>query len=194
MFTGIDRVDWAALRHAHGSAEDVPGLLRGLASEDPDTRHSALDGLYDAVHGEGRVYDATLACVPFLLALAADERVPERGGVVELLVAIGTAAPDAGAGGADAEGAGTTRGAEGVESGGAAAVRAGGEVFARLAGDPDAGVRRAAAGAVVRFLDEPARVLELLRRRLAVERDDRLVIPLIECLGEFARRDSGGCR
>ncbi|MFI1046593.1 HEAT repeat domain-containing protein [Streptomyces griseoruber] len=169
MFTGIDRVDWAALHHAHGSAEDVPGLLRGLASEEPGTRHSALDGLYDAVHGEGRVYDATLACVPFLLELAADERVPERDGLVELLVSIGTAT--AGAGGA---------------------VRAGGEVFARLAGDPDPGVRRAAAGAVVRFLDEPARVLELLRRRLAVERDDRLVIPLIECLGEFARRDCGG--
>ncbi|MEU1516504.1 HEAT repeat domain-containing protein [Streptomyces sp. NPDC005811] len=169
MFTGIDRVDWAALRHAHGSAEDVPGLLRGLASEEPGTRHGALDGLYDAVHGEGRVYDATLACVPFLLALAADERVPERGGLVELLVSIGTATTGAGA-----------------------AVGAGGEVFARLTGDPDPEVRRAAAGALVRFLDEPARVLGLLRRRLAVEREDRLVISLVECLGEFARRCSGG--
>ncbi|WP_264933825.1 HEAT repeat domain-containing protein, partial [Streptomyces sp. A012304] len=164
MFTGIDEVDWASLRHAYGSARDVPGWLRGLASAEPAERADALDRLYDAVHDQGRVYDSTLACVPFLLALAADERVRERGGLVELLVSIG--------GDADT---------------GAAAVRSGAELFTRLAGDPDAEVRRAAAGAAVRFLDAPARVLALLRERLAVERDDRLVIALVENLGHFVR-------
>ncbi|MFI5795772.1 HEAT repeat domain-containing protein [Streptomyces sp. NPDC051677] len=177
MFTGIDEVEWTSLRHAYGSARDVPGVLRGLASAEPVERAAALDRMYDAVHHEGNVYDSTLACVPFLLALAADERVRERGGLVELLVSIGECAGAEGG----AASAGMAVRAE-------AAVRAGAEVFVRLAGDPDAGVRRAAAAAVVRFPEEPAGVLALLRERLTVERDDRIVIALVESLGHFARR------
>jgi hypothetical protein len=66
------------LRHAYGSAEDVPGLLRGLASADPVERETALDGMYGAVHHQGEVYDSTLACVPFLLALVASGDVADR--------------------------------------------------------------------------------------------------------------------
>ncbi|MEU3856347.1 hypothetical protein AB0F03_03020 [Streptomyces sp. NPDC028722] len=49
-------------------------------------------------------------------------------------------------------------------------------------------MRRAAAGAVVRFLDEPPRVLELLRQRLRGERDDCVLLALTEALGLFAHR------
>lgn len=165
MFTGIDEVDWASLRHAYGSAEDVPGLLRGLASTDPVERASALDGMYGVVHHQGTVYDSTLACVPFLLELAVEEGVAERGELVELLVGIG-------------------RGRGPAE----AALRAGAEVFVVLVGDRDPGVRRAAAEGLVRFLDQPARVLDLLRQRITVERDDRVLLALVESLGLFVRR------
>ncbi|MFJ5304827.1 HEAT repeat domain-containing protein [Streptomyces sp. NPDC088350] len=168
MLTGIDEVDWASLRHAYGSAEDVPGLLRGLASTDPVERAGALDGMYGAVHHQGAVYDATLACVPFLFALVACEEVAERGGLVELLVSIGQA--------------------DQPEEGADAAVRARAEVFVALVGDRDSDVRRAAAEALVRFLDQPARVLGLLRQRITVERDDRVLLALAESLGLFARR------
>ncbi|MEU2065132.1 HEAT repeat domain-containing protein [Streptomyces sp. NPDC013455] len=171
MFTGIDEVDWASLRHAYGSAEDVPGWLRALASADTAERATALDGMYGAVHHQGRVYDSTLACVPFLFALAAREELPDRGCLVELLVSIGE-------GGERSE----------QERGARAAVRAGAEAFAALAGDPDPAVRRAAAGALVRFLDQPARVLELLRRRLRAERDGCVLLALTEALGLFAHR------
>ncbi|MFF7972587.1 HEAT repeat domain-containing protein [Streptomyces sp. NPDC007905] len=167
MFTGIDEVDWASLRHAYGSAEDVPGWLRGLASADAAERQTALDGMYGAVHHQGNVYDSTLACVPFLCSLAAREAVPDRGCIVELLVSIGAESGDA-------------RARE--------AVGADAEVFVSLLGDPDAGVRRAAAGAAVRFLDGPARVLDLLRLRIPVERDDRVLLALTEALGLFVRR------
>ncbi|CCK32188.1 hypothetical protein BN159_7809 [Streptomyces davaonensis JCM 4913] len=169
MFTGIDEVDWASMRHAYGSAEDVPALLRGLASADPAERETALDGMYGAVHHQGDVYDSTLACVPFLFALAARPDLPDRGAIVELLVSIG------------GEGAGSP-------GDGASAVRAGAEAFVRLAGDRDPGVRRTAPGALVRFLDEPARVLDLLRERVTVERDDRVLLALIESLALYARR------
>lgn len=175
MFTGIDEVDWASMRHAYGSAEDVPGLLRGLASTDAAEREIALDGMYGAVHHQGDVYDSTLACVPFLFALAGREEVRDRGGIVELLVSIG----------------GDGEASEGACERGRAAVASGAEVFARLTGDADPEVRRAAAGAVARFLDEPARVLGLLRERVSVERDDRVLLSLAEGLGVLARRRPG---
>ncbi|MGW4438891.1 HEAT repeat domain-containing protein [Streptomyces sp. NPDC004596] len=167
MFSGIDEVDWASLRHACGSARDVPGWLRGLASADAAERQTALDGMFGTVHHEGNVYDSTLACVPFLFSLAAREAVPERGCIVELLVSIGAESGDPRA---------------------RDAVRADGEVFVSLLGDPDPGVRRAAAGAVVRFVEDPARVLGLLRRRIPVERDGRVLLALTEAVGAFVRR------
>ncbi|MEU6139370.1 HEAT repeat domain-containing protein [Streptomyces sp. NPDC047081] len=173
MLTGIDEVDWASLRHAYGSAEDVPGLLRGLASADPAEREVALDGMYGAVHHQGDVYDSTLACIPFLFVLVECAEVADRGGMVELLVSIGQ------------EGEGRE---DETSTRAGTAVRAGAEAFVRLAGDPDAGVRRAAAGAVVRFVDRPERVLGLLRQRITVERDDRVLLALAESLGIFVRR------
>ncbi|MGN5377872.1 hypothetical protein ACQ4WX_09895 [Streptomyces lasalocidi] len=78
MFTGIDEVDWASLRHARGSARDVPGWLRALASADDAERATALDGMYGALRHEDGVYDATPVCVPFLFSLAARAEVPDR--------------------------------------------------------------------------------------------------------------------
>ncbi len=181
MFTGLDEVGWASLRHAYGSAEDVPELLRGLASADPAERETALDGMYGAVHHQGDVYDSTLACVPFLFALLRGAEVRDRGGILELLVSIG----------GEGEGEGRAGSADEVCALAHAAVRARAEVFAELAGDADAGVRRAAPAALVRFLDEPARVLGLLRQRIMVERDDRVLLALLEALGSFARRHPG---
>ncbi|WP_405641315.1 HEAT repeat domain-containing protein [Streptomyces sp. NBC_00019] len=176
MFTGIDEVDWASMRHAYGSAEDVPGLLRGLASADAAEREIALDGMYGAVHHQGDVYDSTLACVPFLFALVARAEVPERGEIVELLVSIG------------GDGEVPEDGAYAMAR---TAVRSGAEVFERLTGDADAAVRGAAARAVVRFLDDPAHVLSLLRERIRVERDDRVLLALAEGLGFLARHHPG---
>lgn len=236
MFTGIDEVGWASLRHAYGTAEDVPGLLRGLASTDPVERAGALDGMYGAVHHQGIVYDSTLACVPFLFELAGCEQVADRGELVELLISIGRGrgpeggagvgggagdaggggvvidtgggvaagtgvggvAADTGGGAAADTGAGSTApnaGGEGplAEAGGRGAsadpaVRARAEDFAVLLADRDSGVRRAAVEALVRFLDQPARVLGLLRQRITVERDDRVLRALAEGVGLFVRQ------
>ncbi|MFF6987179.1 HEAT repeat domain-containing protein [Streptomyces sp. NPDC010273] len=203
MFTGIDEVGWASLRHAYGSAEDVPGLLRGLASADPVERATALDGMYDAVHHEGIVYDATLTCVPFLFTLAACEQVADRGGLVELLISIGRghgpeegtgvggeARADTGHGNTAADSRRSGASANACQRGASAdaSVRARAEEFAGLLGDRDPGVRRVAAEALVRFLDQPPRVLDLLRQRITVERDDRVLLALTESLGLFVRQ------
>ncbi|MFF3615641.1 HEAT repeat domain-containing protein [Streptomyces sp. NPDC002580] len=198
MFRGIDEVDWASMEHAYGSAADVPELLRGLASPYPQERETALDGMYGAVHHQGDVYDSTLAAVPFLLALAGDAELPDRGGIVELLTSIGGsgAGDDFGEPGED-DGADVVaaRDAEDHRDDNHAmartAIRAGAAVFLGLMTDGDAEVRRAAPAALVRFHGEPPRVLALLRERLADEPEDGVRLALVEGLGLFARLHPG---
>ena len=41
-----DQIDWSALSHAYGSAEDIPEAIEALA--DPERVESAVDSFYDA--------------------------------------------------------------------------------------------------------------------------------------------------
>ncbi|MFF5936652.1 HEAT repeat domain-containing protein [Streptomyces sp. NPDC012508] len=188
MLTGIEEVDWASLGHAYGPADDVPGMLRGLASPDPGERELALDGMYGAVHHQGDVYDSTLACIPFLLELVADPEVQDRGGIVELLTSIG---------GIDLSGEEELDELDPDDEDfipaanyamAAAAVAAGADVFLGLVGDPDPEVRLAAPCALASLHPDPARVLTLLRERLTVERDTEVRLALVEAVGRIARR------
>ncbi|MFE3639411.1 HEAT repeat domain-containing protein [Streptomyces sp. NPDC059169] len=184
MFTGIDEVDWASMGHAYGPADDIPGLLRGLASADPAERESALDGMYSTVHHQGDVYDSTLACIPFLLELVAAPEVQDRGAIVELLTSIG---------GIDLDDDEIDPEDEEFEDAAnyamaAAAVAAGADVFLGLVGDPDPGVRLAAPCALAMLHAEPARVLALLRERLDSEPDTEVRLALVEGVGRIALR------
>ncbi|MFF2513406.1 HEAT repeat domain-containing protein [Streptomyces sp. NPDC058086] len=180
MFTGMDEVGWASMTHAYGSAEDVPELLRGLASACPEERERALDGMYGAVHHQGDVYDSTLACIPFLFELVGHSELRDRDGVVELLVSIG---------GGDAFDDGPPEdgdGAEGNHAMARTAIRSGAAAFVGLLADRDPKVRRAAPTALVRFLGQPEHVLGLLAGRLEEEEEEQVRPALAEGLGLFA--------
>lgn len=185
MFAGIDEVDWASMEHAYGPADDVPGLLQGLASADPAEREGALDGMYGAVHHQGDVYACTLACIPFLFELVADPAVPDRGGIVELLTSIGGIDLDE-----DDEDEIDEDEIEGAANYAmaAAAVTAGAGVFFALMADDDPGVRVSAPLALATLHSHPARVLELLRERLAVEPDEEVRLAVVEAAGRVALR------
>jgi hypothetical protein len=92
MLEGLERIDWAGLGHAYGSAEDVPELLRALASPEKDAREEAISALYGNIWHQGTVYGATSRAVPFLIELAAHPALPDRELILELLydVAQGT--------------------------------------------------------------------------------------------------------
>src|SRR6478752_3632569 len=186
VFTGIEEVDWASMKHAYGPADDVPGLLYGLASADPAERESALDGMYGAVHHQGNVYACTLACIPFLFELAADPGVRDRGGIVELLTSIGGIDLDE-----DEEVDELDEDEiEGVANYAmaSAAVSAGSPVFFELVADEDPGVRLAAPLALATLHSRPGAVLTLLRERLPVEPDDEVRLALVEAAGRIALR------
>ncbi|GAB2824263.1 hypothetical protein GCM10022221_22900 [Actinocorallia aurea] len=84
---GLDEVAWASLHHAYGTAEDVPGQLRALASADPEAREAAR-GLYGNVYHQGTRWEASPYVVPFLAALLDDPGTPGRGSVMGLLRAV----------------------------------------------------------------------------------------------------------
>ncbi|MER6999225.1 HEAT repeat domain-containing protein [Streptomyces sp. NPDC000410] len=186
MFTGIDEVDWASLRHAYGPADDVPELLHGLASADPAEREGALDGMYAAVHHQGDVYDSTLACIPFLLELVASPEVQDRGAIVELLTSIGGIELD----GDDEPGPDEEEFEEEAANFAmaAAAVGAGADAFLALVADEDRGVRLAAPCALAMLHGEPPRVFALLRDRLDAEPDTEVRLALVEAVGRMALR------
>lgn len=89
---GIDRIDWGALRHAHGPATDVPRHVAGLASADAGDREAALEALYGSLWHQGTLYPATAAVTPFLLALVDDDRTPDRPSLLLFLADLGRGA------------------------------------------------------------------------------------------------------
>ncbi|MFE3016042.1 PBS lyase [Streptomyces sp. NPDC059256] len=185
MFGGIDEVDWAALEHAYGPADDVPELLHGLTSQDPQEREAALDGMYGAVHHQGDVYDSTLACIPFLLELVSDPSVQDRGGIVELLTSIGGIDLD-GDDELDPDDAEFEYAANYAMA--ASAVTASADVFLALVDSDDRGVRLTAPLALATLHGEPELVLGLLRERLKIEQDPEVRFACVEAAGRVALR------
>ncbi|MFB4422638.1 hypothetical protein C5F59_016270 [Streptomyces sp. QL37] len=80
-------VQWHELRHAQGSASQVPGVLSRIAWGDSESAEDALSDLGQWI-GAMAVFDATVATVPFLWELAAMETVKDRVGVLGLLGTI----------------------------------------------------------------------------------------------------------
>ena len=181
---GIEDVGWASMNHAYGDASDVPDLLRGLASPDPAERDEALDGMYGAVHHQGDVYDSTLACVPFLFGLLADDSVRDRGAIVGLLRSIAGEEepdPDEIGGMCDDEEEDAAWVANFVDA--AALIRARADVFLDHLANPDAELRAAAPGALAHLHTDHARVFAAVRTRLPVERDGEAVRSLAKAVG-----------
>ncbi|SNT49879.1 hypothetical protein SAMN05421812_107258 [Asanoa hainanensis] len=84
LLDGVSEIDWSALDHAYGSAEDVPRWLAAMT--DPATSGGALGDLDAAVyHQGGEVYSAGAAVVPFLIRFATDPAVPGRPDILDLL-------------------------------------------------------------------------------------------------------------
>jgi HEAT repeat protein len=78
VLRGLDAVDWRALSHAFGPADNVPGLLRGLISEDADVRWGAYDELTNAVWHQGTVYSVSARVVPYLIAMLHSPDTPDK--------------------------------------------------------------------------------------------------------------------
>ncbi|MGI5328180.1 hypothetical protein [Actinomadura nitritigenes] len=81
LLRGLDEIDWSALRHAYGSAEDVPDLLRAAAES-----AEAVDDLDSRLyHQGGFICDAATAALPYLVELVSSPDTAYRIGLLDLL-------------------------------------------------------------------------------------------------------------
>jgi hypothetical protein len=167
MINDLNSIDWAALEHAYGPGDDVPGWLCGMVSPDPDTRKEAFSDFYSKALHQGSVYSSTVASLPFLFAMADDPATPDRGAVVALLLNIGREVIDA------EEIYAVVCGPDGEDStiypDTANLMREHADAFVAYACDPDPRVRGAAIEGLGLFLDDAERAVALLRDHLETE-------------------------
>jgi hypothetical protein len=174
LFTGLDDIDWNALEHAYGPAHEVPDLLRGLVSDDPAVRESALDSMYGGVHHQESIYDSTLAAIPFLIRIAGQVELPGRADVVELLASIGNPEGDFEPGT--------------LERQATDAVAEAFPLFLAVLDDPDPAVRQAACEALTVCRAETDHVVDVLVERLRIETDAEARTAIVTALGTFGAR------
>jgi hypothetical protein len=67
--------NWRELKHAYGSAEDIPEIISALT---PDPKSPAWDNLWSRVCHQGTTYSASPAILPFLLSIASNWNTTDR--------------------------------------------------------------------------------------------------------------------
>ncbi|MFJ2094159.1 hypothetical protein ACIOEW_33615 [Streptomyces sp. NPDC087901] len=160
---GTDDIDWAALEHAYGPADDVPALLRAAGSMDARIRGEAVDELYTSLCHQGSVYSATAPAVHFVARLALDGP-GDRQPLLWLLHGA-------------ADGAGRER--EQARRAVATALPA----LLGLAADRDPDVRRTMVWIVAACEEASLPLLPMLRARLETEEDAEVRADLVTALG-----------
>jgi hypothetical protein len=88
MLENIDKVNWAELKHAYGTCEDFPKIVRLLAHPDPGARRGALSYISENLFHQETHYDVNEFALPFLLEVAASPQVPDRVPLYRLLQAM----------------------------------------------------------------------------------------------------------
>ena len=88
MLENIDKVNWAELKHAYGTCEEFPKIVRLLAHTDLGVRRGALSYISENLFHQGTHYDVNEYALPFLLEVAASPQVPDRVPLYRLLQAM----------------------------------------------------------------------------------------------------------
>ncbi|MCM2416907.1 HEAT repeat domain-containing protein [Streptomyces sp. RKAG293] len=165
-------VDWAALRHAYGAADDVPGMLRDLYR--PGRAAAAADDLLTHVHHQGgAVCSSAPAALAYVVAAAAD---PAIAGEVrlELLDLVESLADAA-----------NTAAPRFVSAAWPAAWDRAVTDLLRLLDDPVAVHRAAVADALAQAHQRADEVIAALRTRWALESTPRTRLRLIDAVGSL---------
>ncbi len=199
MLEGLDRIDWSSLEHAYGPAEDVPDLIRDLASDEAGTREQARSALWSNVIHQGTVYSATSHAVPFLIELLESATVQDK---AELLVYV--AALACGNSYLDVHGPLLEKASAfederkrsewderlreelGWVESARLAVVAGTPVYLKLLDDPRPEIRFSAAYTLALGRDRAAEIVPRVEERLKVEADDRVkasILLSLPCAG-----------
>lgn len=194
MLENLDKIDWSNLGHAYGPADDVPDLLRSLASDDEDERSNAIYELHGNIWHQGTVYQATAHAVPFLLELLESPKVEGKDEILVLLadLARGTSYHDVHqhlshheeeAKGQDWQN--KIQKELGWVSDVKAAVKAGEKLYLGFLNDNDARLRDTAAY-LLASLGPSAKLAEAVWKRLEKEKEECVQVSLALAFGNLA--------
>src|SRR5690349_8920542 len=78
VLDGLDDIAWDRLEHAHGSADDIPMLIRSLARPSGRWRATLNELMADDLLHQGSCFSATPVAIPFIARLAAHGQLPAR--------------------------------------------------------------------------------------------------------------------
>ncbi len=205
MLEGLDKIDWKQLTHAYGSAADVPGQIRSLASSIKLRRDAAMDKLRGNIWHQGSVYSATASAVPFLIELLEAESVRDKHEILALLQAVAN-----GHSYMDvhqhlplyqklfAEEVATPKWKAELQTElswvqqAHEAVRKGTPVYLRLLADGEASVRDAAAFVLGMLGGTAPGVKEEIHRRLTMESNEMVKASLLLALGRICEAEHSG--
>lgn len=186
MLDGLDAIEWSELAHAYGTADDVPRLLRELASDDAGVREGALWALHGNIWHQGTIYEATAPAVPFLIELAGRNGQGDRAEILALLARIASGssylAAHARYDDGDPDEEQLRKELAWVRAAGEA-VAEGRDVYAGLSRHEDPRLRRAALVVLSCF---PERAAELLADRLETEDDPAALVVALLGLADAA--------
>ncbi len=200
MFEGLHAIDWAALNHAYGPADDVPACFEALLSPEAAVRQEALETLFAVLCSQGMLFPASLAAVPFLIELCAYEPAADREQILALLDQMASAwaihtpsvpsklqpfTPKA----LDADTAHSIEHELLLAQSIRQAVGEGLAVYLRLLHDPLALVRQQAAHLIALFPEYAVDSVPLLQAALDVESIDALRSGLLLALGLLLPND-----
>jgi hypothetical protein len=191
MLEGLDAINWAELRHAYGSASDVPALLRALLSDDPQTAEQALYELHASIWHQGTVYEATSYAVPFLVKSLDHGPTRDKAGILGLLEVIAEGVSYADVHHRDPE----VRNAPEIRTTIAQelawvqsardAVRQGSPTYARLLREGDHWARIFATRILAKFPQDAAPIAATLQDALSQEPDPAVRVEIIGALGDL---------
>ncbi|KOX11299.1 hypothetical protein [Nocardiopsis sp. NRRL B-16309] len=179
--TGLADVPWDTLRHAYGTADDVPGLLAAAFGADEDAALAAIGDLDAAVfHQGGGICGAAPAVLPFLVALVADAgRARQvRRDTLDLVFQLVVDAVECDP--------------EYVHADWPAALSAQVPCLEGLLDDPDALLRREAADVLSWAVGDAARVLSALHGRWRREEDPLTRLTLLADAADLLDRHPDG--
>ncbi len=84
----LDSPSWATLEQAYGTAEDIPHLLAHLATDAESELGALWMGLWATLWRGGRIYSASYAALPHLVAYASRQPAAERARALHLVASI----------------------------------------------------------------------------------------------------------